>query len=501
MLSLNKNIIIYPHFPLNLNDGGTTVQYYLASILNNLGINVKICNVYDNNSSNILYNNFITTTEIANMDMENIIVIYCEGIIGNPLNAKYVVRWMLSKLGQNVPYERYLSWGNNELIYFFNSEIDIIDQDLNIKYLSLLYVNPRMQNLNQERNGDCYTIRKTVVNHKEKIHSDNAFEIHRSHTQDDYINIFNRYEYFISYDPVTFLSIIAALCGCISIVCPIDGISKKDYFQMTAVYEYMKDKNLDSLYGIAYGNSSEEINFARNTKHLLNDQMRDITNWMIEKYVKSFINDLCNWENNKNTLNNYINSVQIIDYKFYKDYYQDLKHMNNDELIRHYNEYGRKEGRFISKEELEIKNEKFDYKFYGSYYTDLSHMSRRELFRHYNEYGRNEGRIVSQQELNELLQSTGRPDFDPKFYSTYYTDLNHMNFKELIRHYNEYGRNEGRVCSQQELNELLKSTGREDFDHQFYRTYYTDLNHMNIKELIRHYNEYGRNEGRIVCNK
>ncbi len=60
MLSLNKNIIIYPHFPLNLNDGGTTVQYYLASILNNLGINVKICNVYDNNSSNILYNNFIT---------------------------------------------------------------------------------------------------------------------------------------------------------------------------------------------------------------------------------------------------------------------------------------------------------------------------------------------------------------------------------------------------------------------------------------------------------
>ena len=244
------------------------------------------------------------------------------------------------------------------------------------------------------------------------------------------------------------------------------------------------------------------INFARITKHLLPGQMTDIMNWMIEKYVKSFINDLCNWENNKNTLINYINSSnKTIDFQFYRDYYQDLKHMNNDELIRHYNNHGRKEGRFISREELEIKNINFDSQFYSTYYTDLNHMNHRELIRHYIDYGRNEGRLCSQQELNGLIQSTGRSDFDEQFYRTYYTDLTHMNLKELIRHYNEYGRDEGRVCSQQELNEAIQLTGRSDFDPKFYGTYYTDLRHMNLKELIRHYNEYGRDEGRIVCNK
>jgi hypothetical protein len=191
MLILDKNIVIYPHTVIKENDGGAVVQYYLASILDNLGVNVKICNVYDNNAKNNFYNNFITTAEINNMNMENIIVIYCEGIVGNPLNAKYVVRWMLSKLGQNVPYNRYLSWGNNELIYFFNSEIDIINQLLDVKYLTVIYVNPKMQNLNQTRNGGCFTFRKKVgnCNHTKMLHSTNDFELTYHLLQDD-IQIF-----------------------------------------------------------------------------------------------------------------------------------------------------------------------------------------------------------------------------------------------------------------------------------------------------------------------
>jgi hypothetical protein len=363
MLILDKNIVIYPHTVIKENDGGAVVQYYLASILDNLGVNVKICNVYDNNAKNNFYNNFITTAEINNMNMENIIVIYCEGIVGNPLNAKYVVRWMLSKLGQNVPYNRYLSWGNNELIYFFNSEIDIINQLLDVKYLTVIYVNPKMQNLNQTRNGGCFTFRKKVgnCNHTKMLHSTNDFELTYHLLQDDYVNIFNKYEYFISYDPLTFLSIIAALCGCISIVCPAYGVSKKDYFKMTAFYEYMVHKNLDSFYGIAYGNSSEELEYAKNTKHLLKEQFTDMTNWMIEKYVKSFINDLSNWDSNKNTVLNYIISAhKNIDCTFYREYYKDLHHMNEAELINHYNEYGRKEGRVVSQQQLNKREERKD---------------------------------------------------------------------------------------------------------------------------------------------
>jgi hypothetical protein len=167
----------------------------------------------------------------------------------------------------------------------------------------------------------------------------------------------------------------------------------------------MRHKNLDSFYGIAYGNSSEELEYAKNTKHLLKEQITDMTNWMIENYINSFINDLSNWDSNKNTVFNYIISAhKNIDCTFYREYYRDLHHMNDLELIIHY-----------------------------------------------NEFGRNEGRVVSQQQLNEAIKSTEREDFDPIFYGSYYSELNHLHVLGLVHHYNEYGRNEGRIVSQQQL--------------------------------------------------
>ncbi len=129
-----------------------------------------------------------------------------------------------------------------------------------------------------------------------------------------------------------------------------------------------------------------------------------------------------------------------------------------------------------------------DINFYKNYYKDLSHMDDNQLIHHYNEYGRNEGRIFSQKELNELIETTGKPDFDPNYYGSYYTDLSHMNFKQLVHHYNEYGRNEGRkICDDNKI-----------FDIDFYKSYYLDLRHMTKEELIRHYNEYGRDECRFI---
>ena len=60
------SIIIYPHLKFNLSDGGTTVQYYLASILDSHNIDVKICNVHDNNAENVIFNKFITFEKARN---------------------------------------------------------------------------------------------------------------------------------------------------------------------------------------------------------------------------------------------------------------------------------------------------------------------------------------------------------------------------------------------------------------------------------------------------
>jgi hypothetical protein len=299
-----KNILIFPHMSFNILDGGITVQYYLAQILSEYGQNVKIYNS-SGITPNHIYNNYYNN-EFSNDDT---VVIYCEGIVGNPLNAKNVVRWMLSELGKNVPYERVHTWGKNELVYYFNSEVKIAQQPEKIgnvyKMLSTIYVNSSIKNINlNPRQGSCHTLRKTYWHSKSinTIHKPESFEITRSHTHDDYIQIFNKYEYFISYDPCTFLTIIAALYGCISIVYKVDGKSKKDWYDSYGTSIYMKHKGIDSLYGVAYG--LEEFEYAKSTLHLVKEQWDDIINFNKEHFVKSFINDINNFDKNINTVQN-----------------------------------------------------------------------------------------------------------------------------------------------------------------------------------------------------
>lgn len=297
-----KNIIIYPHLNFNLKDGGITVQYYLASLLDKLGIKVRMYTSNFINKNNI-FNNFYNN----DFDINDSIVIYCEGINGNPLNAPYVVRWMLSELGKNVPYDYVNTWGKNELVYYFNSEPKIVNNPSNFfKFLTVIYINPSIKNINlNKRSNYCHTYRKSFY-HKNVniIHPTDSFEISRAHSQEDYVELFNKYKYFVSYDPLTFLTIIAPLCGCISIVHPIENVTKEGWLKTSALYQYFKEKGNFNIYGIAYGNSSEELKFAQNTIHLVKNQWNDIINNYQVKLIKDFIYDINHFNECINTLKN-----------------------------------------------------------------------------------------------------------------------------------------------------------------------------------------------------
>lgn len=303
-----KNIIIYPHMSeFSFNDGGTVVEYLLAEKLSKLGQNVRIYPSYGKECPNPIFMNYYNNDFPID---DNAVVIYCEGTQGNPLNAKNVVRWMLSKLGQNVPYSHVYTWGKNELVYYFNSEEKIAKNPEKLgniyKLLNVIYVNPLAINHNlPSREGTCYTIRKlfeTHGKHKQHVHPPNSFEITRAHTQSDYISIFNKHKYFISYDSLTFLYVIAALCGCVSIVIKVDGLSKEDWLNTTVVAEYLKESGENTLYGIAYG--AEDLENAINTLHLVREQWNKIVSYLENKYVVQFIEDINNWDNNVNTLSN-----------------------------------------------------------------------------------------------------------------------------------------------------------------------------------------------------
>jgi hypothetical protein len=292
-----------PNF--DFNDGGTVVQYELAKTLEEYGQNVRIYT-----SSNIKTENSIFS-KFYNNDFpidDNVVVIYCEGTQGNPLNAPRVVRWMLSKLGQNVPFSYLDTWSKNELVYYFNSEEKIQNNSEKLgniyKMLNVIFLHPLANNYNSKpRNGTCFTIRKAQQIHGTVpifVHPPNSFEITRKNNQKQIINLFNKFKYFISYDSLTFLSAISAICGCISIIKKVDGLSKQSWLNTTAAAEYLKVNNEDMLYGIAYG--ADDLPNAINTLHMAKEQWLKIIKFLKEKYITKFIDDINNWDNMINTI-------------------------------------------------------------------------------------------------------------------------------------------------------------------------------------------------------
>ena len=134
------------------------------------------------------------------------------------------------------------------------------------------------------------------------IHPSNSFEITKNHTQMQCIEIFNNHKYFISYDSITFLSVIAALCGCITIVKKVDGLSKYDWLNTTCAANYLKESGENSLYGIAYG--ADDLENAINTIHMASEQCKRINEFSKKNYISKFIEDVNNWENMINTIEN-----------------------------------------------------------------------------------------------------------------------------------------------------------------------------------------------------
>jgi len=301
----------------NLTNGGSVVQYELASILKEYGQNVKIYPSSGICEENKIFNDFY------NHDFpidENAVVIYCEGTEGNPLHATNVVRWILSEIGQNVLYDVVYTWNKSDLVYYFNSEIKFEKNPERIgniyKMLNCMYINPIVKQTNfGERYGMCHTIRKGKLIHKNNFylnHPEDSFEIVGNHGIEECVGFFNRFKFFKCYDPLSFYIIIAALCGCIPIVHKISGLSKLEWIKTTSTYDYLKNKNLDNLdnlYGIAYG--EEDLQYASDTIHLVKDQWEDIQHFCKEKTILPFIYELYSFYNIDNNIENQMaNNVQ-----------------------------------------------------------------------------------------------------------------------------------------------------------------------------------------------
>jgi len=268
------------------NSGGVMVLYNLARNLKELDHDVKIITFENMCPQNILCNNYGTTKDIT----DESIVIYPEVIRGNPLNAKRVIRWILCDLGKHTSVDIYKTWSKSDMVYYYSSYNSNNHKKLN--YLFSLYINPLFRVINTEaRQGSVFVVRKAQKFHKTvtKIHSSDSQCLSDDLSHDQLINVFNRVKYLFCYDPYTWVAFIAALCGCIPIVYPIDGVTKKQWMQTLYCRPYLEHVNKDYMYGVAYGLS--DVKYAHDTIHLVKEEQDALVKFG-EQTVTKMIDDM-----------------------------------------------------------------------------------------------------------------------------------------------------------------------------------------------------------------
>lgn len=314
----NINIIIYTLYEFdNYRTGEIVVLYYLAQLLSKYNKNVYIYNKKYNKKiykTNIIYNNLINNLD--NIELNNTIIIYSEGVSNNPLNGIYIIRWILTPLGYKCNKDIYLTWNKNDLIYYFNNEN--FNDNITYKTLTILYKQPLIKNLKLERTCNiCYTLRKIkqiLLYNNTSIfniyHNENDTNITEDLTPEEYIYIFNTHKIFICYDTLTFFTCISLLCGCITIIYDIEGIDKKTWLKNTFFGPYVEKYNIENIYGLAYGISNEELNYAQSTIHLAPELIEKIIEEINNENLNNFINNL-----NINKFKSLNNTVENIFYK------------------------------------------------------------------------------------------------------------------------------------------------------------------------------------------
>ena len=276
---MKQKFVIYA-YSFNINSGGVIVLFQLCHLLNLQGYQASIWMHknpifnYKKPFSSLYYKykfiirkkfktHSVFNTPIATTkDLKDAIVIYPEIVDGNPLNADKVVRWLLHKPGF---HSGKINYGVNDLILGYGKECsgsNLVITDEKVLITKYIMTDIYKQTNFKDRKGSCHMIRKGIG--KPFIHdSDSILVDSMSHLE--LSKVFNQMEFFISYDPYTYYTTYAALCGCKSIVIPDTGINKEEWHP-----------NIKDTYGIAYG--VDDIDFISKSKHLLIEHIHEQEN-------------------------------------------------------------------------------------------------------------------------------------------------------------------------------------------------------------------------------
>ncbi len=186
----------------NEKSGGSWMLHFLCDQLNKIG-HTSTLFIFENEQ--ITNPNF--NTPIGHI--QNSVVVYPEIVTTNPLQAKYVVRYLLNKEGYL--QKKMIDWGEKDYPLSFSTvyrnDCDTLfypNSDLSIFYNSY-----------QERTQNAFYIGKGY------LYGDcprlDCFEITRSYpeSKQELANVLRKTKILFSYDAHTATNLDAALCGCL----------------------------------------------------------------------------------------------------------------------------------------------------------------------------------------------------------------------------------------------------------------------------------------------
>lgn len=185
---------------------------------------------------------------------DDTIVVYPEIVFGNPLSARHVVRWFLNINKFKGKFTGEQPYGKDDLFICYDGVFNDYQLNPDCREVTLQYFNHdiyKRWNYGY-REGSCFLIRKGVI--RSDLPSTVPGVIIDELSEEEKVEVLNKCRYFYSFDPQTSYGYVAAVCGCLPIYVPEPGKKREDYLGK-------KTKG----WGIAYGTSKEELEFARRT--------------------------------------------------------------------------------------------------------------------------------------------------------------------------------------------------------------------------------------------
>ena len=290
--------------------GGVIAMHYLAYLLAKEGHNVYIfCkpeypheNIHVINSwieyrdSEKELGETVSTYRWENFKYShsNTVAVYPQTTWGNWFGTHHVVRWLLYDTEKIIED----TWNGDDYYFSYGKQKNLNNNYKGKDCKELIAMNLHLgifkNDIEKDRSGFCHLFHKhTSLGAEGFVEELNSTNLTEYITSGGFVYLneeFNKHEYFICYDQLSFWPQVAALCGCKVVVMNVEDNPNAYYDYNTTPEEYRLENPLKK-YGVAFG--FEDLRHAVSTQHLVKDHLEEIDKQNLET-VKEFCKF---WEN------------------------------------------------------------------------------------------------------------------------------------------------------------------------------------------------------------